>query len=72
MFKRKKKTPEQNVIGFHPDGISYVSVNRSEQEKPRISALEFIPEWILDVGLSDEQLNIVIEWSKNEIGEEEG
>ena len=43
MFKRKKKSPEQNVIGFHPDGISYVSVNRSEQEKPRISALEFIP-----------------------------
>ena len=42
MFKRKKKSPELNVIGFHPDGISYVSVNRSDQEKPRITALEFI------------------------------
>jgi len=31
----------------------------------------FIPEWILDVGLSDENLNILKEWSIEEKSHEE-
>jgi len=41
MFKRKKKSPVQNTIGFHEDGISYVQVNRLSAGSPRVSALEF-------------------------------
>jgi len=42
MFKQKKKTPTQNAIGFHDDGISYVSVTHEDEDKPRVSALDFI------------------------------
>jgi len=41
MFKRKKKSPVQNTIGFHEDGISYVRVDRKSAGSPRVSALEF-------------------------------
>ena len=41
MFKRKKKSPVQNTIGFHEDGISYVRVSRQSAGVPRIAALEF-------------------------------
>jgi len=42
MFKRKKKSPVQNAIGFHGDGISYVQVDRQSTGSPRVSALEFL------------------------------
>jgi len=41
MFKRKKKSPVQNTIGFHEDGICYVQVTRQSTGVPRIAALEF-------------------------------
>lgn len=57
MFKRKKKSPVQNTIGFHEDGVSYVRVNRKSAGSPHVSALEF---FVCDVENRAATLNTLV------------